>query len=328
MKAFIKSTGSYLPVKTVSNDELAKTIDTSDEWIFSHTGIHERHIAAENEAASDLALHAARRALHQAGMTGNEIDMILVATSTPDYPAFPSTACLIQDAIKARNAGAMDITAACTGFVYGLATAENFIKSSACKNVLVVSSEVFSRILDWKHRNTCVLFGDGAGAVIVSACGDNSQSCIHGSILGSRGSGHKALYIPHGGSRRPLAAGETVTNDIYLKMDGREVYMFAVSTIKESILTILETHNYTIDDVAYIVPHQANVRILKSASKRTGIPMEKFYINLTNYANTSAATIPIALDEMNTKGLLKRGDLIITVGFGAGLTYGANIINW
>ncbi|TVR57672.1 MAG: ketoacyl-ACP synthase III [Spirochaetaceae bacterium] len=328
MNAYIRSLGSYVPARRMSNDELATIVETSDDWIVSHTGIRFRHIAAENEAASDLGLVACERALANAGVAPEELDLILLATSTPDYIGLPSTACIVQDRLGAKNAGAMDVVAACTGFVYGLATANAFIVSGSARNVLVVGAEVYSKIMDWTDRNTCVLFGDGAGAALVSAVSSDSPSRVIDSTLHSNGNGATALLRPAGGSRTPRPLDGLESRECYLKMDGRRVYVFAVQVLVETITELLERNDITIDDVAYIVPHQANVRIIDAAAKRLGIPNSKFFINIAEYANTSAASIPIALEELQASGALSRGDLVLTVGFGAGLTYGGNLIAW
>lgn len=326
MEARITGVGSYTPERRVTNDELAETLDTSDEWIRSHTGIRARHIAAPNEAASDLGVTASARALEASGVDPGQIDLILLATSTPDYQGLPSTASVVQDRLGCENAGAMDLVAACTGFVYGLETAHAYVRAGLARHVLVVGAEVYSRIVDWSDRSTCILFGDGAGACVVSA-GENDGGIID-SILRSRGSDAESLYRPRGGSRSPLSAGETADHDTYLKMDGRRVYVFAVSVLVDIIRLLLERNSLSIAEVDYIVPHQANVRIIEAAAKRADIPMEKFYTNLQEYANTSAASIPIALDEMKRGGLLRPGSTVLTIGFGAGLAYGGNLIRW
>ena len=325
MKAAIRGAGSYVPHKIVTNDELAKAIDTSDDWIVSHTGIRHRHIAEDHEATSDLAVNASKRALEIAGVGAGELDLILVATSTPDYNGFPSTACLVQDRLGARSSAAMDLAAACTGFIYAVETASAFIQSRSAKNVLVVGSETLSRVIDWNDRNTCVLFGDGAGAVVMSAT-DEERGVLR-SYLRSEGSGAEYLWIPSGGSRTPTHSGSFQKRDVSIQMNGRQVYNFAIRVIAETIENLLGS-SFTLADVAYIVPHQANQRIIEAAAKRFGLPEEKFYTNIAEYANTSAASIPIALDEMNSRGLLQRGDLIVTLGFGGGLTYGGNLIRW
>jgi len=321
----IRSHGAYVPERRVSNDELAQIVDTSDEWIYSHTGIRYRHIAAEHEAASDLALRASSRALEAAGIPADELDLILLATSTPDYPGLPSTACIVQHKLGASNAAAMDIVAACTGYVYSIETARAFVKAGSARNVLVVGSEVYSRILDWTDRSTCVLFGDGAAASVVSADGSGGE--IVDSLLYSDGSGATSLYRPAGGSRQ----SHIPNNEEHLgclKMDGRRIYNFAVRVIGSVTHQLLERNDLAICEVSYIVPHQANRRIIDAAARRNGLPQEIFYMNLDEYANTSAASIPLALCEMEKKGLLEPGTNVITLGFGAGLTYGANLIRY
>lgn len=331
MEARIAAVGAYVPPRRMSNNDIAQLVETSDEWIYSHTGIRNRHIADESVAASDLAVEAATRALAAASVAPDQVDLILVATSTPDFPGLPSTASIVQDRIGSPTAGAMDVVAACTGFVYGLETARAFVVAGSARTVLVIGSEVFSKIIDWKDRNTCVLFGDGAGAVLVLAekpiAGGKPTGLID-SVLRSRGSGADALLRPGGGSRHPLLPDEHDHAESKLAMDGRRVYIFAVQAIVESIHLLLERNGLTINDIDHIVPHQANIRIIEAACNRANLPFEKFFTNIEEYANTSAASIPIALGEMVSGGLLKRGELIITVGFGAGLTYGANLVRW
>jgi len=328
MNAVIRSTGTYVPVRRMSNDELPKHLDTSDEWIVSHTGIRNRHLAADDQATSDLCVEAARKALHRAQMEPAEIDMILVATATPDYVGFPATACIVQDKLGAANAAAMDLIAGCTGFIYGLETARGFIASGFARNVLLIGAEILTRHIDWQDRNTCVLFGDGAGAAVVSAEEGPEPTGVLHTYIRAEGSGAHLLERTAGGSRFPYREGSTRQNDTYLKMEGRQVYNFAVRVIVETIQTLLDRAELTVDRLKYIVPHQANVRIIEAAAKRARIPLEKFYINIQEFANTSAATIPIALAEMQGKHLLDPGDLILTVGFGAGLTYGGNLLRW
>jgi len=329
MNATIASVGRYVPKRKMPNSELAELVDTSDEWIYSHTGIRNRHIADDSEAASDLAYHASVRALERAALEPDQIDLVLLATSTPDYPGLPSTACIVQDRLGAKHAGAMDLVAACTGFIYGLETARAFVTSGAARTVLVIGSEVYSRIINWKDRDTCVLFGDGAGAVIVKRSDDETgQSGMIDSFLRSRGSGAETLMRPSGGSRSPFVVGETDVDTTKLSMHGRRVYMFAVGAITDVVNYLLERNNLTIDQIDHVVPHQANIRIIEAACKRGNFPQEKFFTNLEEYANTSAASIPIALHEMEETGRLRRGDTVITVGFGAGLTYGGNLIRW
>ena len=310
----ILSTGFYVPPTILTNDELATRVDTSDEWIFSHTGIRTRRIASDDQVTSDLALAAARQALDRGGLDPLELDLILVATGTPDYQGFPSTANLVQHGLGATNAGAMDLSAACTGFIYALETARAFIASGSARYVLVIGAEIFSRIVDWNDRNTCILFGDGAGAVLVGPSAEGlPEPWFVPSILKSDGAGGTALMRPAGGT---------------LTMDGRKVYLFAITVVKNVILEILEKNGLTLEQVDWVVPHQANVRIVTSAAEKLGLPLERFYLNMEHYANTSGATIPLALAEMDQKGLLQRGQVVVTVGFGAGLTWGANLFRW
>lgn len=328
MKAYIKSIGASIPERRISNEEFAKRVDTTDEWIVSHTGISFRHVVAEDQATSDLAIAAANTALERAGLTSEDIDMILVATATPDFVCFPATACIVQNELRAPRAAAMDIVAGCTGFIYGLETARGYISSGFADNVLVIGAECLTRIMDWDDRDTCVLFGDGAGAAVVSAISEKSDRGIIYSFMRSQGSGARLLERTAGGSRFPFDPDKMSIKELYVRMDGRKVYNFAVRVIVDSIIKILEKNELAIEQIKYIVPHQANIRIVEAAAKRSKIPMEKFYMNIAEYANTSAATIPIALNEMWEKKLLKEDDLIITVGFGAGLTYGGNLIRW
>ncbi|MCL2805654.1 MAG: ketoacyl-ACP synthase III [Treponema sp.] len=324
----IIATGRAIPPKRVSNDDLAAQIDTSDEWIRSHTGIGYRHIADESVACSDLAAEAAKNALEMAGCCPLSIDVIVLATATADYYGTPSTACIVQDKISARNAFAMDITAGCTGFVYALETAAGLLSVGPRKRALVIGAEVLSRVTNWDDRGTCVLFGDGAGAVILERTEDKAAGGLLQTLLYADGSGAESLIMRRGGSRSPYKKGETIDTSICIEMNGQEVYNFAVKAITDTLEALLKAGNFSIDDVTRIIPHQANARIVLAASKRLGIPIEKFYLNIEQFANTSSASIPIALDEINRLGQLKKGDLILTVGFGGGLTYGGNIIIW
>jgi 3-oxoacyl-[acyl-carrier-protein] synthase III len=328
MKAMIRAVGAYAPARVMTNAELSTIVDTTDEWIMEKTGVKRRHIAADDEATSDLAVRASKAALTRAGLPAEELDLVIVATSTPDFPSFPSTACIVQDRIGARNAGAMDIAAACTGFIYALDTASAFVKSRKARNVLVVGAEVMSRVLDWTDRATCVLFVDSAGAALVTANEGHGPSDIVYSLLRSDGSGDRALERTVGGSRYPLRHDETDRHETCVKMDGRRVYNFAVRVLVESIEKTLKDTELGLDDIAYVVPHQANHRIIAAAAQRSGIPLVKFYMNLEEYANTSAASIPLALNEMHEKHLLRRGDYLLFIGFGAGLTYGANLVRY
>jgi 3-oxoacyl-[acyl-carrier-protein] synthase-3 len=312
----------YVPERIMENHELSGLVDTSDEWIYSHTGIRRRRIAADHQATSDLAVLAGEQALIRAGLPAENLDLVLVATSTPDYLGFPSTASLVQHGLGASKAGAFDISAACTGFVYALETARAFIVAGTARHVLVIGAETFSRIVNWKDRNTCILFGDGAGAVLL---GHSDDAGFYPSYLRSEGEGGSSLLRPTGGTRVPKSTGP---DSSFVAMDGRAVYAFAIRVIKDSILEVLARNGRRLDEVKWIVPHQANVRIVDSAAKRLELPLDRFYLNMEDYANTSGATIPLALAEMDAKGLLSRGDLVLTVGFGAGLSYGANLFTW
>ena len=328
MRAVIEAVDFAVPAKRTSNDDLSKDLDTSDEWIRSHTGIGNRHIADASVATSDLAFDACRKVLEKTGFPAEKVDLILIATATPDYIGFPSVACVVQNRLGAINAAAMDVGAGCTGFIYALETARNFIVGGGARSVLVAGAEILTRIIDWKDRNTCVLFGDGSGAVLVTADATEGDRGVVRSVLRADGSGASLLQRAVGGTRTPFVEGKMQLQETYLKMDGRQVYNFAAKVVSEGIVEMMETSHICQKDLAWIVPHQANVRIIEAAAKRSKIPMEKFFMNIEEYANTSAASIPIALSEMCAKGLLKKGDLILTFGFGAGLTYGGNLIRW
>jgi len=340
----IIGTGRAVPPIRVSNNDLAAKMDTSDEWIRSHTGIGNRHIACENTASSDLAAEAALNALAMAaGYSGTDtderdkaaaeaagsIDIIVLATATADYFGTPSTACIVQDKIGAYKAAAMDITAGCTGFVYGLETAVGLLCINAGrKRALVIGAEVLTRMTNWDDRGTCVLFGDGAGAVVIEKTVLDNGSGLKQSMLFADGSGGESLVMRRGGSRNPYKKGEIVDMPICIEMNGQEVYNFAVKAITDTIGALMKAGDLKVDDIAKIVPHQANARIVQAAAKRLKVPLDKFYLNIEEYANTSSASIPIALDEMNRNGQLKKGDVILLVGFGGGLTYGGNIVVW
>ena len=335
----IIGTGRAVPSMRVTNDEMAKKIDTSDEWIRSHTGIGARHIADDDTACSDLALEAARKALSMVEPDKSpeeaalSLDVIVLASASPDYLGTPSTACIVQDKLGAKRACAMDITAGCTGFIYGLETAAGLLAmDSGKKRALVIGSEVLSRLMDWTDRGSCVLFGDGAGAVVLEKTaapreGPDRRGLIR-TVLRADGSGAEYLVTRRSGSRNPLKAGETIEKPFYIAMNGQAVYNFAVKAVTDTITDILSMEGIGIDDVDLIIPHQANARIVQAAAKRLKVPEEKFYLNIEEYANTSAASIPIALDELNRAGKLKTGELILFVGFGGGLTYGANLVVW
>ncbi|MDL2280673.1 ketoacyl-ACP synthase III [Selenomonadales bacterium OttesenSCG-928-I06] len=317
--------GTYVPEKIMTNLDFEKIVDTSDEWITTRTGIKERRIASAEEATSDLATKAALKALENAKTSPDEIDLIIVNTATPDM-LFPSSACLVQENIKAKNAAAFDLSAGCTGFVYGLVTGVQFIKTGLYKKVLVIGADALSKIVDFTDRNTCVLFGDGAGAVVL---GETEQGYgILGADLNSDGSGGEYLKIAGGGSRNP-ATIETLNNKLhYLYMNGPEVFKFAVKAMGDTSLRALKKSNLTVNDVSWFIPHQANTRIISAAAKRLKIPMEQVVINLDKYGNTSAATIPLALEEALNDGKIKNDDILVFVGFGAGLTWGACVVKW
>jgi len=343
MSIEIIGTGMAVPPRKVSNEELTTRIETTDEWIRSHTGIGNRHIAEDSVACSDLAVSAALNALAMAaGYTGDDpaqrdkaatsmaetIDVIILATASPDYIGTPSTSCIVQNKIGAKKAFAMDITAGCTGFVYGLETVAGLLSiNSERKRALLIGSEVLSKMVNWKDRKSCVLFGDGAGAVVIEKTANSNRGILQ-SILCADGSGAESLVMRNGATRNPFKIGQTVDLPVCIEMNGQEVYNFAVGAITETIENLMKAGNVGIDDIAWIVPHQANARIIQAARRRLHIPPEKFYLNIEEYANTSSASIPIALDEMYRGGKLKKGDLILTVGFGGGLTYGGNIIIW
>jgi len=325
IRSRIIGTGSYLPLRVLSNKDLEKMVDTSDAWIVERTGISERRIASEDEAASDLACHAAEKAINDGGIKPSDIDFIIVATVTPDM-LFPSTACLVQNRLGAKRAFAFDLSAACSGFIYALSVADQYIKSGMYQMGLVIGSDVFSKVTDWTDRNTCVLFGDGAGAVILKA--DTGDKGIVSSHLYSDGTSWDMLYVPGGGSRIP--PGEDMINNRqqFVKMRGSETFKVAVNTMCASINDALKSNGLTANDIKLFIPHQANLRIIQAIGKKLNVPMERFMINLDRYGNTSAASIPIALDEAVKEGRIEEGDNILLEAFGGGLTWGAALIKW
>lgn len=324
MKAYISGTGSYAPAKVLTNADLEQMVATSDEWIRERTGIRERRLAATGEACSDLAVQAGKRALVSAGLAAAELDMILVATCTGDYP-LPATACLVQHQLGATKAAACDLSAACCGFVYALSVADAYVKSGM-RHVLVIGAEVMSAITDWTDRNTCVLFGDGAGAVVVSA--SNGERGILSTQLRSDGTLCELIMVPGGGSRTPLSEKVVEERLQYIKMKGNETFKVAVRTLEEIARTTLSVNNLRVEDLDLYVPHQANIRILKAVIERLGLPMEKVLLNVDRYGNTSAASIPIALDEAVREGRVKSGSLVMLGAFGAGLTWASAVIRW
>jgi 3-oxoacyl-[acyl-carrier-protein] synthase-3 len=312
----IAGTGSYLPPRVMTNDELAARLDTSDAWIRSRTGIERRHIADKSQASSDLALEASRRALQSAGVDANEIDLIVVATSTPDY-VFPSTACLLQAKLGVKGCAAFDVQAVCSGFVYGLATADSFIKSKMASRALVVGAEVFSRILDWNDRGTCVLFGDGAGAAVLTA---GSKPGIHASVLRADGSQAGMLSVPGN------VCGGAVVGSPFLQMNGQAVFKFAVKVLEESARETVAAAGMQLSDIDWLIPHQANVRILDATARKLGLPAEKLVSTVDHHGNTSAASVPLALDELVRAGKIRPGHRVLLQGVGGGFTWGSTLV--
>jgi 3-oxoacyl-[acyl-carrier-protein] synthase-3 len=316
--------GMAVPEKVLTNADLEKLVDTSDEWIVARTGIHARHIAGPDESASTLAIAAARQALDRAGLTPADLDLVLVATVTGDY-SFPSTACLVQDALGARCA-AFDLQAACSGWIYGVVMAHQFVSTGAMRHVLVVGVEVLSKITDFTDRQTCVLFGDGAGAAVIS--GSETPGGVLGWALGSDGAEPDRLWRPAGGSRIPITKENISTHDAFINMKGSEVFKFATRIMGTAMEDALADAGLTASDIDLFIPHQANLRIIEAASKRLELPPEKVFVNLQNYGNTSAAAIPIALCEAIDQGLIEPGKLLGMVAFGAGLTWAALVLRW
>ncbi len=316
------STGSYAPDNIMTNKDLSKIVETSDEWISERTGIKERRIAVKDTTAT-LATKAAINALNSSNIKSEEIDLIIVATATPDY-FFPSTACIVQSEIGATKATCFDLSAACTGFIFGLNTAEQFLKTGQFETALVIGAETLSKVVDWQDRKTCVLFADGAGAALLKR---SEKKGLLASYTGSYGKGYKNLILP-AITHRNTFVKEVENKESYISMNGGEIYKFAVRIIVECIEKVLQRENILIDEVKHIVPHQANLKIIETSAKKLKIDKNKFFVNLDKYGNTSGASIPLALDEMVRNDLLKDGDLIILVGFGAGLTYGAQLIRW
>ena len=322
----IMGIGSYVPKKILTNKDLEKIVDTSDEWITSRTGIKERHIVDDTQAASDIATEAAKKALSDASLDVKDIDLIIVSTNSPDYANFPATACVVQSNLGAVNSAAFDLEAGCSGFLYAITVANQFIKSGMYKHILVVASEIMSKITNWDDRGTCVLFGDGSAAAVL---GRTERGLgIVSSVLGADGDGGKHLLLPAGGSRMP-ASEETVKNKLHtIHMDGKEVFKFAVRVMGDASLKVLDKAGLTTDDIDIFVPHQANIRIIEAAMKRIDLSEEKVYINIDKYGNTSSASIPIALDELYRNSSLKKGDCLLLTAFGTGLTYASVILKW
>jgi len=325
MHARVTGTGAYLPERRLTNQELERTVDTSDRWIVERTGIRERRIAAPEEATSDLAAAAGRQALSASGVAASSLELIIVATATPDM-LFPSTACLVQERLGAKQAFAFDLSAACTGFLYALAVADQYIRAGTYRTVLVIGAEVLSRMVDWTDRTTCILFGDGAGAAVLQA--DRGERGILSTHLHSDGALWDLIHIPGGGSRRPPSAETLADRMNFVKMKGSETFRVAVRALEEVAREALAANHLSTEQLALVIPHQANLRILQAVADRLGVPAEKVMINVDRYGNTSAASIPIALDEAVRGGRVKPNDLLLLEAFGAGLTWGAAVVRW
>lgn len=323
-RAVVAGHGSFAPEKRLTNDELAKLVDTSDEWIATRTGIKVRHITSDSETTAFLATEAAKRALAQARLDAEQVELIIVATITPEM-VFPSTASFVQRALGAHKAWVFDLAAACSGFVYGLSIVQQFIESGRLSNALIIGAETLTKITDWTDRTSCILFGDGAGAVVLQRADDGRRGILY-STMYSDGERWEALNCQAYGSRYPASKALDDPKKICMQIKGREVYQQAIRRIVETVNECLAVCDLTLDDIAMVISHQMNARIIESAAKRLGLPDEKVFININEYGNTSAASVPIAFDECVRTGRLKRGDVVILVAFGAGLTWGANVI--
>ena len=330
-RSIVAGCGSYLPERVVTNGELAERVDTSDEWIVARTGIRQRHIAAEGEVTSDLAVFAAERALEHAGIPASDLDLLVLATTTPDQ-TFPATATKVQHRLGMTNGAAFDVQAVCSGFVYGLAVADNFIKVGQAKTVVLIGAETFSRLLDWQDRGTCVLFGDGAGAVVLRAAENGEDEDEFGETGHNRGRGVLSTHIYSDGSTSDLLyvdGGPSSTQTVgHVRMNGREVFRHAVRNLAEIVHESLNANGLAADDIDWLVPHQANKRILDSTAKKLGLPADKIVVTVERHANTSAASIPLALDEALKDGRIKTGDLVLLEAMGGGLTWGAGLVRW
>ncbi len=320
----IVGTGSYVPERVVTNDDLAALVDTSDEWIYSRTGMKERRICAEDQATSDLGAAAARAALDNAGLSAEEIDLLIVATLSPDM-FFPSTACFVQDQIGAKNAFCYDLGAACSGFLYAMENARAQIACGAVDTALVVGAEKMSAFLDWEDRSTCILFGDGAGAAVMRA--SDSGRGVMPAVMGSDGSLADLLWTPGGGSRNPISHEMVDRKEHFIRMQGRDVFKHAVTRMGDAVMAALDQNGVAVDEVACFIPHQANIRIIDAIAKRLGVE-DRMFSNVEKYANTSSAALAIALDEAAREGVLKAGDLAVLTVFGSGFTWGANVLEW
>jgi len=324
--AHVAGWGKYVPTKVITNEDLSRSVETSDEWIVSRTGIRERRVAASpKETTATMSFEAAKQALEVAGITPNDLGLIIIATVTPEY-SFPATACVVQDMLGAEHAGAFDLSAGCSGFMYGLAMGSQAIASGAQQHVLVIGAETLSRIVNWHDRETCVLFGDGAGAVVLS--GSDEPGGVLSTLIRADGSGGELLILPAGGSHQPPTLDTVATGQHYVRMNGREVFRFATRVMDEATRKVVADAGLTLQDVDLFIPHQANLRIIQAAVRALKMPMDKFFVNLDRYGNTSGASIPIALCEAVDAGRLSPGDHLVMVGFGAGLTWAASVIQW
>ncbi|MGB2861816.1 MAG: beta-ketoacyl-ACP synthase III [Sedimentisphaerales bacterium] len=325
-RAVIAGHGSFAPAKLLTNEELAKMVDTSDEWIKTRTGIEARHITTDDESTAFLATEAAKKALETANLDPKDVELIIVATITPEM-VFPSTASFVQRALKAKKAWAFDLAAACSGFLYSLSIVQQFIESGQLKNALVIGAETLSKITDWTDRSSCILFGDGAGAMVLERSKDGQKGLLY-STMHSDGNRWDALNCQAYGSRHPANRPLDDPKKVYMQIKGREVYQQAIRRIVETVNNCLDACDLTLDDITMLVSHQMNARIIESAAKRLKLPDEKVFINISEYGNTSAASVPIAFDDCVRTGRIKRGDIVILVAFGAGLTWGANVIEF
>jgi 3-oxoacyl-[acyl-carrier-protein] synthase-3 len=323
--AHITGWGMSVPERVLTNDELARTVDTTDEWIVGRTGIRQRHIAGPRDTTASLAVAAARAALECADVSPRQIDLIIVATSTPEY-IFPATACIVQDTLGASNAGGFDLSAACSGFIYAMEMGAAAIRGGSLQTVLVIGAETITRLVNWKDRGTCILFGDGAGAFVLQA--SETPGGVLASIMRSDGSGAPALIVPAGGSHMPASPESVRDGQHFIQMDGKEVYRFATRVMASATREVVAAAGLSLDDIALIVPHQANKRIIESAARSLNLPADRFIVNLDRYGNTSTASIPIAICEAVNEGKIRPNDNLVLVGFGAGLTWGASAIQW
>ncbi len=325
---YIKGVGSYVPEKILTNQDLSKVVDTSDEWIVTRTGIKERRVCENGQECSDIAVAAGRKAIESAGLHPSDIDAIIVGTITPDM-IFPSTACMVQKKLGLENIPCTDVQAACTGFLYVLDMARGMLLTNhRYNNILIIGAEKLSSIIDWSDRSTCVLFGDGAGAAVIARTPAGATYGVNDIYLGADGSNPELLNIPAGGSSLTASEATLAQGQHFLKMNGKEVFKFASRVIVQASEEILNANNLSMDDVDIIIPHQANIRIIENASKAMKVPMDKFFINLDRYGNTSAASVPVAMDEAVSSGLIQAGHHVLLVAFGAGLTWGSALVKW